>query len=650
MKTLRYLAAVAAAVFTCGCSEFDDSEIWTELKDHEQRLSGLETLCRQINTNITSLRAIVEALQSNDYVISVAPVNEGKDEVGYVITFTSGKIITIYHGKNGTEGEDGIDGTTPVIGAKQDSDGLYYWTLNGDWLLDESGNKIPTTGKDGQQGAEGKPGAEGATGVSGQDGNTPQLKIEEGYWYVSYDDGITWINVGKAKGEDGDSIFKNVTYDADVVCLLLSDGSEILLPRQNTFELFLENTEIMCNRNETVSVAYKITGSAEDVSITVISEGGYMTSVESLDCYAGNITIKASENFLPGKVIVMASAKSSVKIKEIRVNIPVNLSVSGTANSYIVSKSGVYYFDAVKGNGNEGLDSAVSAEVLWESFGTDVTPDVGDLITSVKYLDGKIYFTTQSAFTEGNSVIAAKNASGTVLWSWHIWLTDEPKGQIYYNDAGTMMDRNLGATSAVPGSAGSLGLLYEWGRKDPFLGFANVSSNVEAHSTLTWPSPLESSAITGTIEYTVANPTTYIYHNSFNRDWCFSGDASWDETRWQSVKTIYDPCPLGWRVPDGGFLTNIWAIALGLKNHDIKIDDGVNGGTNFSGLFGDDEIIWYPITGHRDFFTGNIMFLNSGNYWSAENDSMYLMESYVAPCNQGGGGIGYAVRCQKEDF
>lgn len=100
---------------------------------------------------------------------------------GYLITFSTGKTITIYHGKNGTDGEDGkdgqhgTDGVTPTISVKKDTDGIYYWTVNGDWLLDD-GKKVKAEGTDG---ADGQPGTDGNDGVDGINGITPQFKIEK---------------------------------------------------------------------------------------------------------------------------------------------------------------------------------------------------------------------------------------------------------------------------------------------------------------------------------------------------------------------------------------------------------------------------------------------------------------------------------------
>ena len=90
-------------------------------------------------------------------------------------------------------------------------------------------------------------------------------------------------------------------------------------------------------------------------------------------------------------------------------------------------------------------------------------PNVGDLVRNVGYKDGYVYFSTPTNFASGNASIAVLDTSGTILWSWHIWCSAEGwDDDVYANNAGTMMDRNLGATSATPGSVGALGLIYQW--------------------------------------------------------------------------------------------------------------------------------------------------------------------------------------------
>ena len=277
-----------------------------------------------------------------------------------------------------------------------------------------------------------------------------------------------------------------------------------------------------------------------------------------------------------------------------------DLSNSGRANCYIVSEEGSYKFPTVKGNSSESVGAVKSVEVLWESFGTSTSPEVGDLIKSVSYSDGYITFQTADVFKEGNAVIAARNASGTILWSWHIWLTDQPGKCVYANNAGTMMDRNLGATSATPGEVGALGLLYQWGRKDPFLGSSSISSSVEAKSTITWPSAVSSSSSRGTVAYATEHPTTFITYNTNNYDWYYSGSSSTDKTRWQSTKTIYDPCPAGWHVPDGGTY-GVWNKA-GFKDQSYDSSDkGVLFGSGISS-----PATWYPAAGYRSGSDGSL--------------------------------------------
>ena len=335
-----------------------------------------------------------------------------------------------------------------------------------------------------------------------------------------------------------------------------------------------------------------------------------------------------------------------------------NLSEGGTANSYIVSEAGSYKFNPTKGNSSESVGSIASAVVLWETFGTDVTPNVGDLVKNVKYENGVISFETPSAYKEGNAVIAAKDASGEILWSWHIWLTDQPEGQVYYNDAGTMMDRNLGATSATPGDVGALGLLYQWGRKDPFLGSSSISSSTVAESTITWPSAVSSNSSNGTISYATSHPTTFIKNNRSDYDWYYTGSSSTDNTRWTesiSPKSIYDPCPAGWRVPDGGS-NGVWSKALGSSNSFSGYPyDSTDEGMNFSGKFGSASTIWYPASGCRFDDDGSLVDVGSrGHSWSASpsNNNAYFLffyyYGYVLPSYYYFRAYGRSVRCLQE--
>ncbi|MBQ2026590.1 MAG: hypothetical protein II214_01660, partial [Alistipes sp.] len=275
MRRLLTLSAIVLAVVVSSCSKFDDTAIWDKLNeqeqtlnDHEKRIVALEELCRQLNTNIDALQTIVEALEKKDYVTNVSPVREDGEIVGYTISFANSDTITIYNGKDGVDGKDGY---TPQIGVMKDTDGIYYWTVDGEWLLDGKGNKIQANGVNGIDGTDGSNGQDGTNGV---DGITPRLKIENDYWYVSYDGGATWTELGKASGEDGadgidgDNIFKEVFMGDGFVVFTLSDNSQIKLP-------FLTDTQLTINVTTAGTLKNSLT-LEEQRSVTSLKIKGYI--------------------------------------------------------------------------------------------------------------------------------------------------------------------------------------------------------------------------------------------------------------------------------------------------------------------------------------------------------------------------------------
>ena len=303
----------------------------------------------------------------------------------------------------------------------------------------------------------------------------------------------------------------------------------------------------------------------------------------------------------------------------------IDLSAAGTANCYLVQQAGDYKFKSVIGNIDATVGNVKTVEVLWESFGTDEMPNVGDLIASVSYKNGYIRFSTPENFRDGNALIAAKNSKGAILWSWHIWCAEEGwKEQVYYNDAGTMMDRNLGATSAIPNAEGSLGLMYQWGRKDPFMGPAQSSGSM-AQATGSWSSGYSNSKM-----WHDTNPMT------------FDGSSGSYANGWDSEKTIWDPCPSGWRIPDGSD-NGIWATAAG-----SAFSNG-HATQNFSGIFGDDEVIWYPKAGRKS-YSGFYDVFTSGYYWSSSDYNILYKYSFIINSSSTviSNSNGASVRCCKE--
>ncbi|MBO7071007.1 MAG: hypothetical protein J6W09_06920 [Bacteroidales bacterium] len=228
-----------------------------------------------------------------------------------------------------------------------------------------------------------------------------------------------------------------------------------------------------------------------------------------------------------------------------------DLGATETANCYVITAAGSYKIPCVKGNSTVSAGVRKSVEILWETYnnGTDVTPN--SVIAAVDYDDDDnyVYFKTPDTLKPGNALIAAKDEAGTIIWSWHIWIpqttiTTSTHGYIYNHE---LMDRNLGAlvaatTSSIP--VESFGLHYEWGRKDPFVGARAISSSSFAKISGT-------AMTTGvmTADEAIANPTVYGLYTTSDSwgNWTNESTAS---SLWKdSEKTIYDPCPAGYRVP-----------------------------------------------------------------------------------------------------
>lgn len=232
-----------------------------------------------------------------------------------------------------------------------------------------------------------------------------------------------------------------------------------------------------------------------------------------------------------------------------------NLSQEGTANCYIVPPVyAEYAFNAtVKGNSKEAVGTIASAEVLWETTLKHDDIQVNDIISEVSVNGNNVHFLLAPEAKEGNALIAVKDAEGTILWSWHIWVVDfDPVAtQQKYQSGAIMMDRNLGATSVIPDYQGAettdysaYGLYYQWGRKDPFPYLGSIAPL----------SAVQTEDYCDTVEGSSKNPTTV-----------YVSPVWMDDTMWQSSKTMYDPCPTGWRVPDPSAwdgwdneMTNYW--------------------------------------------------------------------------------------------
>ena len=311
-----------------------------------------------------------------------------------------------------------------------------------------------------------------------------------------------------------------------------------------------------------------------NVAIDVNSEDDWITIVQTKS-QIYTITAKVDENKTGkdryGFVVIKKKGTNktlqSIEILQTKASSgggAKDLSKGGSANSYIVTAAGDYQFKAVKGNSSESVGSVASAVVLWETENTTTAPEVNTIIAKVGVKSGYITFSTPSTLKPGNALIAAKDGSGTVLWSWHIWI---PANTVAVLDAeafagAKMLDRNLGALKATNTSGDvdplSIGLNYQWGRKDPFPGAVEFAKSPKGAAVAgeAWTYHKE----LATTEYAVQHPTEYISVPEVDSGVWNSEDPQ-DLWAKDGKKTIYDPCPPGYRVPDYNSDLPMWKVS-----------------------------------------------------------------------------------------
>ena len=350
MKKVKFIHVVYLLCICClslgllGSCKYDDSDLVERVDNLEGRLAKLEEQCKQINANINSLQIIVNALKEANHITSISNLVENGVEIGYKIEFAKSDPIHIYHGKAGADGARGEDGYTPLIGVKKDKDGIYYWTLDGNWLTDNDGNKVRAqgldgkdgyNGKDGKDGEDGKDGKDGKDGYNGSDGKdgkdgyngkdgkdgyngkngvTPKLRIKDGNWDVSYNNGVSWETLGSATGGVVPCPIKSVEVKGRYVLFTLNSGDEIKIPLYNAITIKFEETTIGMGASSQIDLLYTLTG-GDNVKVSAIGEG-VRTSVDES---AKKLTITTDVNFTGGKVLVHATDGNNVATVELTI-------------------------------------------------------------------------------------------------------------------------------------------------------------------------------------------------------------------------------------------------------------------------------------------------------------------------------------------
>lgn len=387
-----------------------------------------------------------------------------------------------------------------------------------------------------------------------------------------------------------------------------------------------------CKKDETQIASFTITADTShdfeySQTKTVTYSSNLITTFEEPDAPLGWTCTRTAEAYVitspsesavlgktaaaSGTVTVSAVTGAGVTIKrEITVAIKIAERITPQANCIIVSVPDKRYKFNARVRGNESAETLTAASGAYRAWTTSATA-----VKNVSFEDGYIYFATggeasgdEATIEEANAVIAVINADGTVLWSWHIWATNyDPAAAPDIVAGSRVMNRNLGAftNSDETGQDAwrSYGLYYQWGRKDPFVGPDAWDSSVQqplynhAGSYMTYVYEVTTEE-KGTVEYATSRPIHFIAGaKESDFDWLY---AARDNSLWSAAsKSLYDPCPKGWRVAPPA----IWASftttgTASTSPAEFNVDGGYNYGWRFKN---GESAIYYPAAGRRNY-------------------------------------------------
>lgn len=421
MKTKSILFCAIAAFALFSCSKYNDA-----IESLESRIQALEERCREMNSQITLLGEILDAVQKQKKITNVS-----QSSVGYVITFSDGQSITLNNGK---------DGSTPAISVRQDSDGQWYWTLDGGWLLDEKGNKIA---------------------ASAENGVTPLMKIENEYWYISYDGGKSWEKLEKATGEDGDSFFKSVTQDENYVHIVLVDDTTISIPKESTFALSFSKTSFHPS-SETMTIPFTVISAGDDLNVIAFSDGNIAVTVFMDGGATGRLDVKFIDSEYNGNILVAAKSngKTILEILEFEEGV---LSTS-SQTEYWVKTEGERINVSISRNMNVDIVSSVP----WIT----ITPQTRALIQESLQID----VTANETYQSRDGAVSVKGEDGLLL-SFIIHQAQKDYIKLDKNSLTLMDDATISLTYST-----NISGAVSWSSSNPEVATVNTSGLVKAVS------------------------------------------------------------------------------------------------------------------------------------------------------------------------
>ncbi len=335
-------------------------------------------------------------------------------------------------------------------------------------------------------------------------------------------------------------------------------------------------------------------------------------AVVPVNAFAAGLSVSLTSDQTPAYLSLNRTVVENTIIRSTIQDMPVaevrfTFTSTKLANTYIVEPNNYVEIGPFRPDGKL-IGHVKSAGYKGSRYYTQINGQV-PTITVSNYTN---YCKVTAGEFEGDYVVEAKDADETVLWSWIIWITDTPADITLKDSKTILMDRNIGAVCAYPKDtvvaySENWGLRFQFGRKDPVF---NASTN-----------KIETSAEVGTLEYVVQHPAAFIQpldttlaeHQQWYGDWLWEGTKDlWAGTE----KTIWDPCPAGYRVPEGGS-SSFWAT-IDFKSNVIKEWDG-NSTTDAAGYYADLKGYWFNVTADAT----QPLFMPRGSYCSGNNGSYY---------------------------
>lgn len=547
---------------------------------------------------------------------------------------------------------------------------------------------------------------------------TLQVTTNQPSWKVVSDS--EWVTVSQKESEMVVSVFENFEQQPREAKLTVScydeAGVEALKLEVKVSQLKADDPTLELTPSEVKDViaaggTYKVEVSTNQTSWEASTEASWITISTAMNSFSIAVAEYEGVEDRKGEVVVKAISRTgevaitkTVSVTQLKPNYKALDADGKNANCYVVSEAGSYYFNAtVKGNGKggEGLDAPAATEVkgaklLWQT--------TKGMISAVSLFEGgNILFTTDG--TPGNAVIAAVDANDVVVWSWHIWIPKEEIKELKMASGSTIMSLNLGSLSSVPTEVDSYGMLYQWGRKDPFTNSPTINGTTSTLPVVVYDINGQEvkmgysswySVANNTYQYSVENPTVVLsnygqYAKSL--DWLANGtsvDGLWGNPNGgkkegtefpnKGTKTYNDPCPAGWRVPDAGIFSSFttsggysWEFGqfnvVDVNNDgSVNLDDYTNGWVFY--LDADNNVTSFFPAGCR--YDGSYAMLMGsmagywGNYWTNAPEfegtkgracvglayqikSQALTEMItMSPAAIGGRADAYSIRCVKE--